>query len=290
MPALITLLDVTVRWPAEPGLPARTALKRVSLEVAAGELVGVVGAAGSGGATLVRALNGVVPQLIPAEVTGRLEVCGLDAVRTPVAEMARVVSLVTDDPEAQMTQLTVDAEVAFGLENQGLPLDEMRARVAEVLALVGLDALAARNPLTLSGGEQQRLVVACAIASRPRVLALDEPTANLDGPAGRRVLELARGLASGPDGVAVVIASHNVDLLAEYADRIVWLRDGRMVLDGDPSAVFTAMAHERAQERVNPGPPAATPAVTELCARLDPGSQALPVTVAGTVEWLAGRG
>ncbi len=217
------------------------ALREISLEIAPGELVGIVGANGSGKSTLCLALNGVVPHLLPGERAGSVEIGGLDPAATTVREMARVVAMVFDDPDAQVSQPTVADEVAFGLENLGVPWDEMDGRIREALASVGLGGLEGRDPATLSGGEQQRLAIACAIAMRPSVLVMDEPTANLD-PAGRAaVFEIAVRL-NREDGMTVIVAEHDVEALAEHAGRIVMLDAGSIVMDGPPAEVFGRLA------------------------------------------------
>jgi energy-coupling factor transport system ATP-binding protein len=278
---VVVIEDLSVRWPADTQGVEAAALTGVTLSIAAGEVVGIVGETGSGRSTLVRALNGIVPRLVDARVDGRIDVAGLDPATTSVADMATVVAVVLDDAEAQMTQPTVADEVAFGLENLGVAVAEIRMRVAAALERVGLAGIAARHPLTLSGGEQQRLAIACAIAMRPRLLVMDEPTANLDPGSARRVFELARDVASMEPRTAVLIVAHDVELLAEHADRIVWIDRGRIRLDGPPGAVFAAIARTTSAMDV--------PAVTELCARLDVAAESLPVTVQQAVPWLRAR-
>jgi energy-coupling factor transport system ATP-binding protein len=185
---------------------------------------------------------------------------------------------VFDDPEAQLSQLTVAEEVAFGLENGGVPTPKMPDRIAAALEAAGLAGFEYRNPLTLSGGEQQRLVVASAIAVRPRALLLDEPVANLDPRSARAVLALAASYAR-TAAAAVLVATNDLDLLAEHATRILALADGRVVADDEPG---------RAWGRVSGIPGwAAVPAIAALARRLEPDGAALPSTVGG---WRERRG
>ncbi|HEY3334061.1 MAG TPA: ABC transporter ATP-binding protein [Candidatus Limnocylindrales bacterium] len=281
MPALVTIRDLVVRWPDGTDTFGRGPLRGVTLEIGAGELVGVIGLPGSGASTLAACLSGIVPRLTHADREGVVAVAGRDPEVVGVADMARVVATVLDDPEAQVTQRTVLDEVAFGLENLGYPVREIEARAADALTRVGLSGFEDRDPLTLSGGEQQRLAIACAIAMRPRVLVMDEPTANLDPPAARAVLALAREAATGPDPAAAIVVSGDVELLAGWATRMLLFDDGRLIGDGSPEVVLAACA------RAGVGPPA--PVATELAARLDAAGDTLPVTVKGFVAWLADR-
>ena len=259
------------------------ALRDVCLEIASGELVGIVGANGAGKSTLLLALNGAVPHLLTGTRTGSVLVAGRDPVTTTVRSMAADVAMVFDDPAAQLSQPTVADEVAFGLENLAVPWEAMGARIAEALEAVGLAGLEARDPATLSGGEQQRLVIACAIAMRPRVLVMDEPTAGLD-PAGRAAVYAIAARLNRDEGITVVIADHAVEALAERAHRIVVLDAGEVVLDGAPSAVFGALA-------ARPELGAGVPEVTALAASLAPAGVApLPVTLDEGVAWLAAAG
>ena len=297
---IVEIRGLTVRWPRPSGAgsgpggaahdsdEARSALDDIDLTVGAGEIVGLLGPTGSGRTTLLRCCSGIVPQLVPAEVVGWIRVGGLDPLTTPVAEMARRVAVVLDDPEAQLSQATAADEVAFGLENLAIPAAEMRARVAASLDAVGLDGFGDRDPLTLSGGEQQRLASAAAVAMRPALLVLDEPLATLDPRSARGVLDLVRGLAR-ERRIAVLIAEHDVERLAEVADRLAVLEAGRVVADGPVRAVLSGLAGR------GMGP---LPAVTELAARIGPPGltvaggpgATLPVTVDEAVTWLAPAG
>jgi energy-coupling factor transporter ATP-binding protein EcfA2 len=273
---LISIVGLTVTYPGAE----RPALEGIDLEVREGEYVGIMGLNGAGKTTLGLCLNGVVPNLRPADVNGRIEVAGADPRSSVVREMARTVGIVFDNPEFQLCQLTVAEEVAFGLENLGVDPIEMPARIAGALTAVGLDGLEERSPLHLSGGQQQRLAIASVVVMRPRILFLDEPTSNLD-PAGKAdILTIADRLRR--TGITVLIAEHEVESLAEHADRIVVLDAGRVVFDGPPRVVLT-----RVEELARIG--LRVPQVTEFAHAFRPADIDLPVTIPDAVAWLETR-
>jgi energy-coupling factor transporter ATP-binding protein EcfA2 len=236
--SVVTVAGLRYGYPPPwAGAPQALALDGVDLRVEAGELVAVVGAPGSGKSTLCRALAGLVPHLTGGVFGGRVEVLGMDTRRHRPAELAGPVATVFDDPETQLFGLTVEDEVAFGPESLGLPAEEIRRRVTEALALVGLDVDPERPPRSLSGGQQQRLALATAVALHPRLLVLDGPTAQLD-PAGQGEFYLALQRLRRERELTVVLAEHDPELVAEYADRVVVLHRGRVALEGPPEAVF----------------------------------------------------
>lgn len=212
-------------------------LRDVSLRIRRGEFLGLIGSTGAGKSTLCMALNGIVPQFYGGRFWGRILVDGLDTLDQPIARLAHHVGQVFEDPETQLIATSVENEVAFALENLRVPRDEMRLRINEVLELVRLSHVRQKAPQDLSGGQKQRLAIAAAIATRPKLLVLDEPTSQLD-PVGAfeifaTVRELNRKL-----GMTVVLVSHAAEELAECADRIALLAAGRLVTVGKPGEVY----------------------------------------------------
>lgn len=189
-----------------------------------GGLVLLGGASGSGKSTLLRVLNGLVPHFHGGRIAGAATVAGHDILRTPTRLLARDVGFVFQDPEAQMIGGSVEREVAFGLENLGVAPGDVRRRVDQALGLCGLDALRRRAVSTLSGGERQRTAIAASVAMGCGVLALDEPTSQLDAEGARAVVTLCRTLAGG--GVTVVIAEHRTDRLLPAADSVLVCESG----------------------------------------------------------------
>lgn len=227
----ICVEDLSVRYRGGP-----PALSGVSLSVRGGEVLGVVGGTGAGKTTLCRAMTGVVPHGVPATVEGTVVVDGVPVADSDVATLAPHVGSVFQDAESQIFGLTVESDVAFGMENLGWAPALMRERVDETLHRVRLGGLGDRPTYALSGGQKQRLVVASGLAVRPPVLVLDEPTGELD-PVGRtELMALLREIAD--TGVAVVVAEQATDDLAEVADRAVALADGRVVADAPAAQVL----------------------------------------------------
>jgi energy-coupling factor transporter ATP-binding protein EcfA2 len=217
---------------------AAWALRDLDLEVEAGECLLVLGPSGSGKSTLARALAGLVPRDVAGEWEGELQVAGLDTRSASPQALAARVGIVFQEPASQIVMERVEDEIAFGLENRGWPLAEMRARVPVSLGEAGLTGTERRRCTTLSGGQQQRLALASVLAPRPGVLVLDEPTANLD-PAGaaaflERLGVLVRGRAT-----TVVLVEHRVEAAWKLADRVLALdATGRPIASGRPDEVL----------------------------------------------------
>jgi energy-coupling factor transporter ATP-binding protein EcfA2 len=209
----------------------------VSFDLDAADLLLVLGPSGSGKSTLALAIAGLVPRELPGSWQGTLEVGGRNTLATPAPELAAAVGLVFQDPATQLVMDRVEDEVAFGLENRGWPLPEMRRRVPQALAELGVVHLARRRVTRLSGGQQQRVVLAGAIAPRPGVLVLDEPTANLD-PAGARAFTSRLARLRQRRSATIVLIEHRVELVWDLADRLLVLgRDGRPIAYGSPESV-----------------------------------------------------
>lgn len=208
---------------------SRTVLRDVALDVAPGEIVGVAGAVGAGKTTLALAAAGLLDGAVPGRVTGDIRYA------TPSRPAA---AFVFSNPWTQLTELGGDVteEVAVGPENQGVPSDVIRERVARALRLADAESLAARAPRELSGGELQRVALASALALDTRLLVLDEPTAQLDPESARRLVTALRELTR--RGVGVLLIEQNLELLRETADRVFVLAGGSVAASGDPTAVL----------------------------------------------------
>ncbi|MBT0994712.1 ATP-binding cassette domain-containing protein [Cellulomonas sp. DKR-3] len=227
--AVLETSGLTVAYPGH-----RAVLRDVDLEVAPGERVLLLGPSGSGKSTLLRVLAGVVPQLVDADVAGRVLVGGRDTTATSPADLARDVGTLGQDPADQLCLPTVADEVAFPLENRAWPVAAIDAAVDRALARVGAAHLRHRRTADLSGGEGQRVALAATLVADPRLLLLDEPTALLDPAAARAVGRLLH-----VDGAAQVLVEHRLDEVVDLPPRTLVLgADGRLVVDGPTREVL----------------------------------------------------
>ncbi|WJL97144.1 ATP-binding cassette domain-containing protein [Microbacterium sp. ET2] len=213
-----------------------------TLDVAPGEVVLLLGPSGSGKSSFTLALNGLIPQAIPAAVVGDLEVGGLDVRSTPVSTLSTRVGMVFQDPDAQLVTGTLLDEVAFGPENLRLSVDEVLDRAEAALRRVGLWERRHENPDRLSGGGRQRLAIACALALGSALVVLDEPTANLD-PRGIDEVYAALADVVAAGDRAILLVEHNLDAAVGLVDRVVVLdAEGRLFAEGATDDVLRARA------------------------------------------------
>ena len=231
---IIQLDDVSFAY----GASATPALDHVSLGIAPGEFVGVIGPSGAGKSTLAAVMSGAIPHHYRGQLFGAALVDGSDTCEVTLTDISRVVGSISQDIDAQMVASVVEDELLFGLENFGVPHDQIPGRLAHALETVGIADLREREIATLSGGQKQKVAIAAMLALRPRVLVLDEPTAALDPVSSSTVFETLRVL-NREAGITVVVIEQKVALLCEHCDRIVVMDQGRVAFDGTPRAVFS---------------------------------------------------
>jgi energy-coupling factor transport system ATP-binding protein len=206
----------------------------MDLTIDAGQLVLIVGPSGGGKSTLAYCIKGIIPHQVESSVQGLIEVAGFNVLQHTPAELASKVGMVFQDPEAQLCNLYIEDEVAFGPENLRLDPAEVMARVETALSLAGLNNAELRNKFVyeISGGQKQRLAVASVLAMQPDVLIFDEPTANLDPQGAREVFEAIKHLRR--RGFTILVIEHKIEELIDVADRMIVVSDGRVVADGPP--------------------------------------------------------
>jgi len=231
---MITFDNVSYTYPDAP----HPALQNVSLHLPPGELTLLVGPSGAGKSTLLRCINGLVPHFSGGTLRGKITVNGLDPVLATPQLLSQHIGFVFQDPEAQFVVDVVEDEIAFALENAAMPPQEMRIRVEEVLDLLGLASLRRRRLDTLSGGERQRVAIAAALAFRPQLLVLDEPTSQLDPKSAEDVLQALVRL-NADLGLTVILAEHRLERVLPFADKLVYLpANSADLLVGPPRQVL----------------------------------------------------
>jgi energy-coupling factor transporter ATPase len=231
--AIIETKNLTYTYPGA----AKPSIKDVSIKIEKGEFVLITGPSGCGKTTLCRCFNGLIPHFYQGELKGEITVAGLKVPEHQIYELATHVGLVFQNPENQLFALSVEKDVAFGLENLGVPREEIRKRVDWALKLTGIYELRERTPTELSGGQQQRVAIASVLAMQPEVIVLDEPTSFLDPLGAKRIFEVIYEL-NRKLGITIVLVEHRLDLTAKYADHIIIMDDGKVVLDGEPRAIL----------------------------------------------------
>ena len=213
------------------------AISGITLSVPDGAFLGVIGPAGAGKTTLTRAISGVIPHHYTGDYYGSVRVGGLDTVDTPLTDLSRLVGMVFQDVDSQIISSVVEDEILYGLENFGVPREEISARLNFALDRVGISDLRERTVASLSGGQRQKVAIASVIALRPRVLVLDEPTGELDPQSSRQVFSLLKSL-NAEYGVTVVVVEQKIMLLCEFADLLAVLVDGKIVRQGNTRDVL----------------------------------------------------
>lgn len=212
-------------------------LTNINLAIPAGSFVGITGAAGSGKSTLTYAINGIIPHCYPGTYEGNIEVCGMKTRRVTLTDVSRHVGSVCQDIDSQMVSSVVEDEILYGLENFGVPKDEVEARVEEALNDMGIADLRRRTIDSLSGGQKQKVAIASVLALHPDVLVLDEPTAELDPASSVGVFDLLLRQTR-EHGTTVIVVEQKIALLSSYSDMLIVMQDGQIRYADSPDKVL----------------------------------------------------
>jgi len=234
-PPIIDAKNLTYTYPSV----TKPAIKDVSLTIEKGEFVILTGPSGCGKTTLCRCFNGLIPHFYSGQLEGKITVADLRVSERQIFELAQHVGLVFQNPENQLFALSVEKDVAFGLENLGKPRDEIRKQVDWALQITGIEELRERAPHELSGGQQQRVAIACVLAMQPSIMVFDEPTSFLDPLGAQRIFEVINELNK-KLGITVILVEHRLDLASKYADHVVIMDEGKIALDGEPRDIFNS--------------------------------------------------
>lgn len=240
---IVEIKDVTFTYLGEKN----PALQNVKLTIERGDFVLVLGPSSAGKSTLLNLLNGSVPHIFDGTLAGDVVVDGMNTKDHQVADLATSVGLVFQDPESQLVNMFVKDEIYFGPENLQMPVEEIRENAVQAMKLVGLEHLMDREVFQLSGGQKQKVAIASILSMKPKLIALDQPTANLDPKSKVEVFQLL-GRLNREYGITVVVVEHDVDDLAGLINRVVVMKDGTVLVSGSPREVFSKNFNDFSEE------------------------------------------
>lgn len=215
----------------------KPSMENIDLTVEKGEFAILTGPSGCGKTTFCRCLNGLIPNFYSGNLEGDLEIDGISVKGKSTAELATRVGFVFQNPENQLFSLSVERDVAFGLENLGIPREEALERVQWAMEATGITSLRNKAPYELSGGQQQRAAIAGVLAMRPSIVVLDEPTSFLDPKSAEEIIRVIAKL-NRELNLTTLLVEHRLDLVSRYANRVIVMDKGRVALDGPPSEVY----------------------------------------------------
>ena len=241
MGVVIEFKNVTYSYP----LTDEPVIRDMSFTLEGGKFYGVIGENGSGKTTLCSLIRGFAPSFYKGELQGQVLVDGKPTVDYGPGELSLKIGYVFQNPFNQISGVkdTLFEEVAFGLENFGVPVDEIEDRVLEVMKLTNILHLAEKNPFELSGGQMQRVALASVIVLKPDILVIDEPTSQLDPEGTESVFKIIEEMKK--EKKTVILVEHKIDLVAEYADEVLVLKDGRLIRKDATAKVLTDMSLEK---------------------------------------------
>lgn len=231
----IEMIDLSYRYPTSK----EDVLRQVNLDIEKGCVYALIGTNGSGKTTLCNVIRGFIPHFYNGDLRGKVLVEGKDIREWALGDLAQKVGFVFENPFTQISGVkdTVFEEVAFGLENLGVEVCEIKQKVKHTLQLLGIEELQDHKPQELSGGQKQRVAIASILAMEPDILVIDEPTSQLD-PLGTeavfKIIELMK-----KRGMTIILVEHKMELIAEYADHVFLMQDGHIVMQGDAATVFS---------------------------------------------------
>lgn len=214
-------------------------LENINLVIERGDFVVLTGPSGCGKTTLCRCLNGLIPHFYGGKFNGTVIVDGLSVKDHSISELAQHVGFVFQNPENQLFALSVEKDIAFGLENLALPRAEIIKKVKWAMNMTGVTELREKAPHELSGGQQQRVAIACVLSMNPQVMVLDEPTSFLDPMSSKKLFEVIQTLNK-ETKLTIVLVEHRLDLLSTYAKRIIVMNEGKIIADGFPRDILSS--------------------------------------------------
>ena len=215
------------------------ALNNINLEIDNNSFILLAGETGSGKTSFIRCFNGLIPQFYAGYYMGSVEIAGKSTINTPVSELSTVVGIVFQNPENQLVTMNVEHEIAFGMENLGIPSDEIEKRIKEVVKITEIEQILDRAPFEISGGEKQRVAIASVLVLDPLILILDEPTANLDPFFAKKIITMLKRIQE-TRKISVIISEHRMDLLIPLVDEIILMENGRLIAYDEKNVIMNS--------------------------------------------------
>ena len=245
--SLISIKDLSYQYPTGES----DVLRNITLDIEKGKFYAIIGANGAGKTSLCNAIRGFIPHFYKGDLRGEILIEGKDIREWELGELSEKIGYVFQNPFTQISGVkdTVFEEIAFGLENLGIEEDLIRERVADVIKVLDIEYLQEKNPFELSGGQKQRIALASIIVMEPDILVIDEPTSQLDPQGTEAVFSIIEMMKK--KGKTIILIEHKMELIAEYSDYVVVMKDGEAVMQGATEEVLT---DERALELGAPLP------------------------------------
>jgi len=219
------------------------ALKNINLEIRSNRFILLAGETGSGKTSLIRCLNGLIPQFYAGYYKGYAEISGKNTTETTISELSSEVGIVFQNPENQLITMNVEHEIAFGLENLGIPREEIKKRIKEVVEITEIESIIDKAPFEISGGEQQRVAIASILVLEPKIIVLDEPTANLDPLFAKKILNLLKKIQV-EKKMTVIISEHRMDLILPLVDDIILMKESEIIAHGPKDKIINSNTFE----------------------------------------------
>lgn len=231
----ITIKNLSYQYP----ISESDALKNVNVTIEKGKLYALVGANGGGKTTLCNVIRGFIPHFYKGDLRGEVLIEGKDIREWEMGELSQKIGYVFQNPFTQISGVkdNVFEEIAFGLENLGMDVERIKEKVNNVIQMLEIDYLRDKNPFELSGGQKQRVALASIIVMEPDVLVIDEPTSQLDPKGTEEVFKIIEMMKN--KGKTIILVEHKIELIAEYADHIILMKDGEVVMQGETKQILT---------------------------------------------------
>jgi len=219
------------------------ALKNINLDISSNKFILLAGETGSGKTSLIRCMNGLIPQFYAGYYKGDVEISGKNTIKTTISELSNDVGIVFQNPENQLIAMNVEHEIAFGLENLGIPREVIKEKIREAIEITEIESIVDKAPFEISGGEQQRVAIASILVLEPNVIILDEPTANLDPLFARKIIYLLKKIQVEKE-MTIIISEHRMDLILPIVDEIILMKEGEILAHDSKDVIINTNIFE----------------------------------------------